>query len=148
MRAVIFGLVFALLAGLAQVAQADWYEPARGSAERRAIMDAVRPRAEQLFGKPVEFVVRELRVSGTMAFASVVAQRPGGGQIDIRSTPGWRDNYFFEDADHLSGQALLRHEGGRWVAREVVFGATDVWWQSPDLCVTWRPVIADVCRGY
>lgn len=148
MRSAIFGAVFAAVTAVTSAAWADWYEPARGSAERRALMDAVRPTAEKLFGKPVEFIVGELRVSGDVAFASVVAQRRGGKQIEIRSTPGWRDNYFFEDADNLSGQALLQRQGGRWVARHETFGATDVWWQSREFCATWRAVIAEVCQGY
>ena len=148
MRRAIFGAVFTVVAALAGAAWADWYEPARGSAERRALMDAIRPTAEKLFGKPVEFIVGELRVSGDVAFAEVVAQRPGGGQIDIHSTPGWRANHFFEDADNLSGQALLQRKGGRWVARYETFGATDVWWQSRENCAIWRAVIAEVCDGY
>ncbi|HMO07232.1 MAG TPA: hypothetical protein PKD10_06230 [Paracoccaceae bacterium] len=123
-----------------------WFEPPRGSAERRALMDAVRPMAEQLFGPPVEFMVHRLRVSGDLAFASVGAQRPGGGQIDVRRTPGWVQGYFMEDAHHTGGQAILVRRGGQWVVVDIVFGATDVWWVSPDYCVRYRAVIGDDCR--
>jgi hypothetical protein len=28
---------------------------------------------------------------------------------------------------------------------EGLFGATDVWWQSPETCAAYGPVIAEVC---
>lgn len=54
----------------------------RGSPDRAAIMDALRPTAEREYRAPVEFVVLELRRSETVVFASVQPQRPGGGRID------------------------------------------------------------------
>ncbi len=134
-----------LLAAAAASAQ-GWYEPARGTPERRALMDAIRPQAESLFGAPIEFVVGQLRVAGDIAFAAVQAQRPGGGRIDVRRTPGWAQGYFMEDADHTSGQALLRRRGGQWAVSDFAFGATDVWWAHGPLCTEFRPVIADVCN--
>ncbi|KEO53951.1 hypothetical protein [Thioclava indica] len=124
-----------------------WHEPKRGTAERKALMDALRGPAQSLFGAPVEFVVGELRVSGNLAFAMVRAQRPGGIPIQIETTPGWARNEFLYDADHTSGQALYRKEGGRWVVKDYTFGATDVWWSYGPICKEYRPVIADACQG-
>lgn len=129
----------------AVTAAQDWYEPQRGSAERKELMNAIRPTAEQIFGAPVEFVIRDLRVSGNQAFASVIAQRPGGGGIDIVQTPGWQSGYFMPDADWTGGQALLLRAGSGWAPVEVLFGATDVWWSEPKLCTEFWAVIADVC---
>lgn len=123
----------------------NWSEPPRGSAERRALMDAIRPEAERIFGSPVEFVVLSLRTSGEVAFAMVVAQRPGGGAIDIAATPGWRSGYFMPDADWTGGQALLTRTASGWVPYQIVFGATDVWWSDPALCRYFWNVIADAC---
>ncbi len=122
-----------------------WSEPARGSAERRALMDAIRPEAERIFGAPVEFVVDTLRVAGDVAFAMVRAQRPGGGGIDIAATPGWRSGYFMPDADWTGGQALLSRTAAGWVPYQIYFGATDVWWSDPALCRVFWNVIADTC---
>ncbi len=136
----------AFVAALATGATAqEWYEPQRGSADRRGIMDAIRPQADLVFGPPVEFVVIDLRVAGDMAFARVSAQRPGGAAIDIAATPGWQSGYFMPDADWVGGQAILRRLGAEWVPVEVIFGATDVWWADPMFCAGFRPVIADVC---
>ena len=79
-------MVPVLLCGASAAAQ-GWHEPARGTGERRALMDAMRPQAELIFGPPVEFVVSRLRVAGDLAFASVVAQRPGRGGGVIRCGP-------------------------------------------------------------
>jgi hypothetical protein len=129
----------------AAVSAQTWHEPPRGSAERAAIMDEIRPKAEYLFAPPVEFVVGALRVSGDMAFVMVGAQRPGGGAIDIQATPGWREGYFMADADWTAGQALLQRTPSGWAVVEEVFGATDVWWSGPMTCARFRPVIADAC---
>jgi hypothetical protein len=136
-------VLFASVAGLA--AAQSWYEPQRGSAERRGLMDALRPLAQEIFGAPVEFVVGRLRVSGNVAFASVVAQRPGGAAIDVARTPGWVGGYFMHDADWTGGQALFRRAGSRWVLADGGFGATDVWWSTPQYCAEFGPVIAEAC---
>lgn len=141
--AVALSMVLALV-GFSATAQ-QVYEPPRGSSERRALMDAVRPLAESLFYPPIEFVISDLRVSGNVAFASVVAQRPGGGAIDVYSSPGWRDGYFLPDSDPTAGQALLQRSGDGWVMAYGLFGATDVWWQSPETCASFYAVISNVC---
>lgn len=139
------GMAAALALWAGAVAAQGWSEPARGSTERRAIMDALRPFATQLFGAPVEFVVRDLRVAGDVAFAAVAAQRPGGGAIDVARTPGWATGYFLPEGDWTYGQALLWRGGAGWVVDDWLFGATDVWWSEPRYCAAYRPVIADVC---
>ena len=144
MRHWILGAVMALAAGVA--AAQGWYEPARGTAERAALMDAARPTAEEALGAPVEFVVSTLRVSGDVAFASLTAQRPGGVPIDLYRTPGYlRGDFYLEVQDPTGIQALYSRHGTVWVADYVVIGATDVWWV--ELCGSeYHPVISDVCN--
>lgn len=129
----------------AGAAAQGWYEPGRGTAERRDLMNAMRPQAELIFGAPVEFVVSELRVAGDVAFASVVAQRPGGGAIHIQATPGWQSGYFMPDADWTAGQALLRRTPTGWAVAEMYYGATDVWWSEPMFCAQFRVVTPEAC---
>lgn len=127
---------------------AEFYEPARGSAERKAMMDAIRPHAEEQLGNPVEFVVHDLRISGVAGFASVSAQRPGGGAIDIYNTPGYRSGALDpEMMDGTSMQALMRLSGKTWVAVHWAIGATDVWYAYAPFCRRYRDVIADFCEG-
>lgn len=138
-------LFLILIVALVPRVALSWSEPQRGTQVRRDLMDALRPRAEAIFGTPVQFVVGTLRVEGDVAFGMVSVQRPGGGAIDVRRTPGWRDGYFLPDADHLSGQVLYERSGRVWVARHWHFGATDVWWADPRLCPRFAPVTPEVC---
>ena len=102
-----------LWSGMAQA----WEEPARGTATRSALMDALRPHAEWMLGAPVEFVIHDLRRAGDLAFASVYAQRPGGGEIDIARTRGAATGLLDpEFMDGTSLQALYRKSGDTWVA--------------------------------
>ena len=113
-------LTFVTALALAGAAQAQAIQtPAPGSAERRAILDAMRPQAEARLGPPVEFVVEEMRVSGTWAFVHAEPQRPGGGPI---AAP--RDDF----RDGNTTYAVLRRQGGGWRPLMVVVGPTDVAW--------------------
>ncbi|WP_199773070.1 hypothetical protein [Ensifer adhaerens] len=51
-------------------------EPARGSVERAAILDAIRPVVEAEMRGPVEFVVTTMRVAPNWAFMQVEPKRP------------------------------------------------------------------------
>lgn len=139
------GLTLGLVwAGMAQA----WTEPARGSATRAALMDALRPHAEWILGAPVEFLVHDLRVEGDIAFASVWPQRPGGVQIDLRRTPAWfRGELDLEMMDGAGMQALYRRSGQTWVAVHWALGATDVWWAYEALCAEYRAVVPEACQG-
>ena len=97
--------------------------PAAGSAQRRAILDALRPAIERRLGPDVEFVVRDMRVNSGWALVVAEPQRRGGQAIDGR-------RYFanFEDMDGLTVSALLRYERGRWAMLDHRVGATDVWY--------------------
>lgn len=137
-------LALALWAGPA----AAWEEPARGTALRADLLDAVRPVLEWDLGAPVEMVVHTLRVEGDRAFLSVLAQRPGGGAIDLGATPlVLRDGHSPGDFDGTSFQALLQRSGRMWVPVHHMLGATDVWYAHPDFCPGWGGVLDDaICR--
>ena len=96
--------------------------PRPNSAQRRSILDALRPAIERRLGPNVEFVVSDMRVSGGWAFVMANPQRRGGRPIDGR-------RYFpnFDDMDGLAVTALLRFQG-RWTLVDHAIGATDVWY--------------------
>ena len=144
MKQWLMGLGLVLAAATAAPAE-GWYEPAPGTAERAALMAAIRPAAEEGLGAPVEFVVHQLRVSGNVAFAALEAQRPGGAPIDLYRTPGYlRGEFYLDIMDPTGVQALLTRHGDLWVADDVVMTATDVWYI--EYCGTrFDPVIKDVC---
>lgn len=123
-----------------------WTEPARGSADRAKLMDALRPLAEWSLDAPIEFVVDDLRMQGDVAFAMVSPQRPGGKQIDLYKTPMvLRDG---QDPQYMDGariDALLQRSGNTWVAVHWAIGASDVWWADPAFCPEYGAVIPEVC---
>lgn len=128
-----------------QAAQ-GWYEPERGTAERKALMNALRPLAEADLGAPVQFAVYDLRVSGRRAFASVQPQRLGGTEIKIKETPGYLRGDFSEDMmDGTNISALYVRNGASWVVMEHSVGAMDVWFAGEPFCSSWGPVIAEFC---
>jgi hypothetical protein len=102
----------------------DCHTPAAGSAERRAIMDAVREPVMKALGQPVVFVASQLNVCGNWAFLAAEPQRPDGGAVD------WTIGAYADAvADDMCGgfvHALLIKKGGRWQVREHVICATDV----------------------
>ncbi len=124
-----------------------WQEPARGTPLRADLMDAIRPLLEWNLGAPVEIVVHQLRVEGDLGFVSAYAQRPGGGVIDMGTTPmARRGEYYPETSDGTTIQALLRRSGRMWVPVHWAQGATDVWFIDPELCDGWRPVLTEYCN--
>ena len=96
--------------------------PAAGSAQRRAIIDALRPAIEHRIGPNVEFVVSQIRVANGWAFIMANPQRRGGRPIDGRP-------YFenFEEMDGLTVTAILRFQRG-WTLVDHAIGATDAWY--------------------
>ncbi len=148
MRGLFLGLVLGLAAPLP--GSAEIIEPDRGSALRTDLLDALRPKAEWLLGEPVEFVVHEMRVAGDVAFVAVWAQRPGGGQIDVRETPSAREDWpgwiDWEVGDGPAIQALMRKSGRMWVAVEMVVNPTERWFGDRYFCPIWGEVLdADIC---
>jgi hypothetical protein len=118
-------VISALLAAL-QPAVAQVATPPRGSPLRAAILDGVRPMVEAEVGKPVEFVVQQMRVLGEWAFVLLSPQRPGGGAIPYVYTryQAAVDEGFFDN----QVSALLRDTPSGWLVYEYNLGATDVPW--------------------
>lgn len=145
MRLVILAALALCAAALPALAQ-GYTQPARGTAERKNLMDAIRPHVAMELGAPVEFVIHDLRVAGNAAFASLWAQRPGGREIDMVATPmAARGDYHPDMFDGPTVQALLIQSGGVWVAMHWAIGATDVWWAWDGYCPNWHRVIPEVC---
>ena len=107
-------LIATLLMAPLAVQAGSVYEPKRGTAERKQLMNAARPFAEENLGSPVQFVVETLRVDGRVGYAFLKAQRPGGKAIDMRKTPYSRK--FGYDPNIYPGMAVtFSKKGGRWV---------------------------------
>jgi hypothetical protein len=124
-----------------------WETPTRGSSDRKELMDAIRPQAEEALGAPVEFVVKEMRVSGNLAFVMVWPQRPDGGKIDLYTTPlALEDDYFPHFYEGSRIDALLEKSGDTWVAKKFVIGVMSDWWSDPGYCSDFAAVIPETCN--
>ena len=104
-------------------AQVNGTAPASvNSAQRRAILDALRPTIARELRSPVEFVVQRIGVERGWALVIADPQRPGGGAIERRHLP------YAEDRDGLTVYAVMRFQRGRWTIHDHVIGPTDVWY--------------------
>ncbi|HQU86568.1 MAG TPA: hypothetical protein PKY59_25780 [Pyrinomonadaceae bacterium] len=108
------------------------YTPEKGSAERTAILDALRVPVEKELKQKIVFNIENFNVSGNWAFISGNPQDSGGNQPNYKKTPyqeaieaGMFDNNFF---------ALLKKTGGKWKVVTHAIGCTDVcyvtWWKD------------------
>lgn len=127
----LLGLSIILVFAFSALAQ-KVYTPEKGSAERTAILSALRAPVEKDLKQKVQFNVDNFRVSGNWAFLSGAPQNMSGGRPNYRGTPyqeaidaGMFDNNFF---------ALLRKTGGKWKVVTFAVGCTDVcyatWWKD------------------
>ncbi len=116
-------LTFVLLAAATLAPSQKPVTPAPGSADRKAIMDALRPRFEKQIGKPIVFKVTTLRVLKGWAYWMGEPLRAPGKPVD------WKKTKFKEDfeqgvMDSLS-LALLQKTGKTWKVVELAIGPTD-----------------------
>ena len=97
-------------------------QPVAGSAQRAALMNALRPAIERELGGPVEFVVSRAVVQDGWALVIADPQRPGGGAI---TPPAGFDTEF---RDGLTVNGVLRFSGNGWTLVDYAVGPTDVWY--------------------
>ena len=121
-------ILFVAWAALAQKV----YTPEKDSAERTAIMNALRVPVEKELRQKISLNVEIFNVQGVWAFLSGVPENPKGGNPNYKKTPYQKaidvdsfDNNFF---------ALLKKTGGKWKIVTYAIGCTDVcyatWWED------------------
>ena len=130
-------VAFALaLLPTAAIAQVNAIAPPQvRSAQRVAILNAIRPAVEPELGRNIEFVPSCVQVWKGWALVAAEPQRKGGRKIDRRILADW------DNRDGLTVTALLRFRYGRWNLVGHAIGATDVWYdgQAP------RPLMRSAC---
>lgn len=127
----IFGLLIIAVFTTGVFAQ-KVYTPEKGSAERTAILDALRVPVEKELKQEIQFVVDSFNVSGKWAFISGEPQTKAGERPDYSKTDyneqveaDMFDNNFF---------ALMKKSGKKWKIVKHYIGCTDVcyanWWEE------------------
>lgn len=115
----------ALLPATVAAQTGDASSPARrGSPQRAAILNAVRPAVEADLRTQVQFLVRCIQVHNGQAIVTATPQRRGGGAIDRRVINDW------ENRDGLTVTAIMQFRAGRWALVDHAIGATDVWYEA------------------
>lgn len=106
------------------------HTPAQGSAERKAILDALRVPVEKDLKQKVSFVAEHFSVQGSWAFVSGRPRKPSGERVDLKGTMFEGEEDLFDD----NFFALLRKTGGKWKVVTHALGCTDVcyatWWED------------------
>jgi hypothetical protein len=106
------------------------YTPEKGSAERTAILAALRVPIEKTLKQDIVFVTDHFSVSGTWAFVSGQPTTPSGGKPSLKGTVFAGDEDMFDN--NFFG--LLRKTGGKWKVVTHALGCTDVcyldWWKK------------------
>ena len=107
-------------------APSAYHAPARGTAERAALMDAARVPVQRALGLPVIFMVSTLRSDDNWAYLAATPLQPDGQALDWSRTPMARD----WAADMMSDLVLvvMRRGDDGWQAVEHIIGPTDVAW--------------------
>jgi len=105
--------------------------PEKGSAERAAILDTLRPPVEQKLKQKVVFVVNTINVLGNWVFVDGRLRTPEGKVPNWKNTPYAQAAQYGAQSDGIS--ALLRRSGNGWRITTYAIGCTDVcyvdWWK-------------------
>ena len=107
------------------------YEPAKGSPERKAILDSLRVPVERDLKQKIVFVAENFKVQGNFAFVGGVPQGANGEAPDYSKTR-YADAVESEAFDN-NFFALLKKTAGKWKVTTYAIGCTDVcytdWWR-------------------
>jgi hypothetical protein len=104
------------------------HTPARGSPERKAIVDALRLPVSRMLKGPVAFAISHLKVDRKWALLIAVPRRPTGEAIDYSDTKWAEAVRRQEFKDEIV--ALMRQRGVRWRVVWYVIGATEPPWRD------------------
>jgi hypothetical protein len=120
-RAVLIGVLAA--SAIVAMAQPQAKSLGPGSAARKAVMDALRPRVEKEIGPKVIFSVTEAKAIGSWAFVIATPKRPGGKAVDYSKTKFAKAAKAGQFEDRVV--AILSKKAGKWSVYLFSFGATD-----------------------
>ena len=128
----IFPLLLLALCLLTSALGQEVHTPSKDSAERKAVLNALRVPVERELKKKTIFEIQTLNVEGNWAFLDGIPKKGDGSAMDYRNT-------IYQQAikEGIFGNgvvALLKKSGASWRVVKYVIGPTDVpyvtWWKD------------------
>ena len=123
----IFGLFILALSVSAQTVD----HPEKGSTERSALLETLRPPVEKELKQKIVFVVNQINVQGTWAFVDGQVRTTDGKVPKWKGTPYAQAANYGAQSDGIS--ALFKRTGSTWRIVTKAIGCTDVcyvdWWK-------------------
>lgn len=123
----IFGLLILAHAVSAQTVE----HPEKGSTERSALLETLRPSIEKELKQKVVFVINQISVQGAWAFVDGRLRTTDGKVPNWKNTPYAQAASYGAQSDGIS--ALLKRTGKNWHIVTKAIGCTDVcyvdWWK-------------------
>jgi hypothetical protein len=130
MKGILLSIVSLIILGLSVSAQTVEH-PDKGSAERSALLDTLRPSIEKELKQKIVFVIHQINVQGTWAFVDGRLRTSDGKVPSWKGTPYAKAASYGAQSDGIS--ALLKRSGKGWRIVEKAIGCTDVcyvdWWK-------------------
>ncbi|MEJ7623539.1 MAG: hypothetical protein WKF34_06070 [Pyrinomonadaceae bacterium] len=117
-----FAAVCILALSLASAAQQSVHTPEKGSAERAAILAALRVPVERDLKQKIVFVTGHFKVQGIWAYVSGEPTTPSGGKPNLKGTQWAGAEDLFDD--NFFG--LFKKTNGKWRVVTHALGCTDV----------------------
>lgn len=122
----IFGLFLIAALCVSNALAQSVYTPAKGSAERTAIFNALRVPVEKNLKQKIQFAAQTFNVQGNWAFIFGDLQNSSGGKPNFRGTQ--YQEAIDAGAFDSNFQALLKKQNGKWRVITYQIGCTDVCW--------------------
>jgi hypothetical protein len=130
MKGILLPVIGLIILGLSVSAQTVAH-PEKGSAERAALLDTLRPSVEKELKQKIVFVINQVNVQGPWAFVDGRLRTTDGKVPTWKGTPYAQAAKYGAQSDGIS--ALLKRSGNRWRIVEKAIGCTDVcyvdWWK-------------------
>jgi len=130
MKGILLSILSLIILGLSVSAQTVEH-PDKGSAERSALLDTLRPSIEKELKQKIVFVIHQINVQGTWAFVDGRLRTTNGKVPSWKGTPYAKAASYGAQSDGIS--ALLKRSGNGWRIIEKAIGCTDVcyvdWWK-------------------
>ena len=131
MKGIFLAFAALLIMGMSASAQ-EVDHPEKGSAERSALLDTLRPSVQKELKQNIVFVINQINVQGQFAFIDGRLRTTDGKVPSWKGTPYAQAAGYGAQSDGIS--ALLKRSGNGWRIVTKAIGCTDVcyvdWWKK------------------